>query len=383
MHVVINATVTSQREKTGIAVFTENLIKAMCEQERDNIYDVFTLQSPVLKKPSEQILKVHSLPVIFSKLPAKLSWACWYAWYYTAFNMQLDRMKPDVYLSFDFTVPGYHRCPAICMIYDLTPLLFPETYPEHFRIRFGKQVAHAVKNTERLVTISQAVKKDIQKYYNVGPEKIDVIYPGYDEKKFTVEGDKNVDKAVLSRLGIKLPYVLFLGTMEKKKNIPRLIEAYNIVRENSSIIHKLVLGGKRDWNDSDIFESITHSPVAEDINYIGYVPHDDLPSVMRNADLFVFPSLNEGFGRPPLEAMACGVPVITSRVSALPEVVGDAGILIDPYNVDEIAQAIVNVLSNRELRQNMVRKGLDQARLFSWRKAAADMLSILSSVSGR
>ena len=383
MHIVVNATVTSQREKTGIAMFTTNLLRAMREQSSGNSYDVFTLQDPELEKWSSPGFKVHRLPGIFSALPVEFSWACWYAWHYTAFRLQLKRMKPDAYLSFDFSLPGYKKCPRACMVYDLTPLLLEGAYPERFRTRFRMQVSHAVRVADRVVTISQAVKKDIQEYFNVAPERIDVIYPGYDESFFVAKGDDEADRAVLDRHGIDYPYILFLGALEQKKNVPRLIEAYEKVRQDKNIPHRLVLGGKRAWNDKDIFEKITLSPFSGDINYIGYVQHSDLPALMRKAGLFVFPSLNEGFGIPPLEAMACGAPVITSNVSALPEVAGDAAILIDPYNVDEMAQAILKVLSDRDYRLRMVEKGLEQARLFSWSRSAAGMLDILAGAAGR
>lgn len=381
MRIVVNATVTSQREKTGIAMFTTNLLRAMKELPQDNSYDVFTLLDPELESWDGARFRLHSLPGIFSSAPVELNWACWYAWYYTAFGMQMGCLKPDVYLSFDFSLPGYRKCPRACMVYDLTPLVLEGAYPDRFRNRFRMQVAHAVKHADRVITISKAVKKDIQQYLGVDPNRIEVVYPGYDESFFTAEGNPAADQVVLDRHGIDYPYILFMGALEQKKNVPRLIEAYEKVWQESNISHRLVLGGKRAWNDKEIFEKITRSPVGAEIIYIGYVPRSDLPALLRGAELFVFPSLNEGFGIPPLEAMACGVPVITSNVSALPELAGGAGLLVDPYKVDDIAQAIVKALSEPAFRLEMKERGLERARSFSWRKSAADMLNILAGLA--
>lgn len=267
------------------------------------------------------------------------------------------------------------------MVYDLTPLLLEGAYPEHFRVRFRLQVADAVKNADRIITISQSAKKDIMDYFKADPEKIEVIYPGFDESVYNAEKDVEADNRVLERHGIKSPYILFLGAFEPKKNIPRLIEAFEKVKKGGDVPHRLVLGGKRSWNDKEVFDKIAGSDVKNEIDYIGYVPYRDLPALMRNAAMFVFPSLNEGFGMPPLEAMACGAPVITSNVSSLPEVVGPAGILVDPDNVDEMADAIHKIAVDSNLREELGRKGLEQARLFSWRKSAENVLAVLAQIS--
>ncbi len=380
MRIVINSTVTSQKEKTGIATFASNLLKAINKLAADNSYDIFTLNDRELEAAGKEGFKIHSFPGLFHRLPVEFSWICWYLWQYTGFNLQLGAIKPDVYLSLDFSLPGYRKCPRVCMVYDLTPLLLEGAYPARFKARYKMQVDHAVKHADIVVTISEAARKDILAYFTVDPEKIKVIYPGFDESTFTPEKDPENDSGVLHGHGINYPYILYLGALENKKNIPRLIEAFEKVKKDVDIPHRLVLGGKRSWNDVEIFKKIDGSPVRNDISYIGYVPYRDLPVLLRNADVFVFPSLSEGFGIPPLEAMACGVPVITSDSSSLPEVVADAGLLVDPHDVDMMAGAVSRVLSDRELRLDMINRGLQRAKLFSWQKAAQDMLDILAKV---
>jgi glycosyltransferase involved in cell wall biosynthesis len=377
LRVAVNATVTSQRERTGIATFGVNLLEALGEVDGDNVYSVFILNDSRLGKLSRGKFEIISLPRLFSRLPLSISWICWYIWHYTVFNLQLHNINPDAYLSLDFGLPAYSGCPKICMVYDLTPLLLKDAYPAFFRARYRMQVAHAVQNADRIVTISKSAKADIIGYFGVDPDRISVIYPGFDEALFKPGRDMEADKTVLGKYGIDYPYILFVGALEPKKNIGRLIDAFAKVKTDGNIPHRLIIGGKRSWNDAAIFEKIKGSLVGGEISYIGYLPDTDLPAVLRNADVFVFPSLNEGFGIPPLEAMACGTPVITSSVSSLPEVAGGAGMLVNPYDVDDMATAISRVISDRELRLTMVRKGLEQARLFSWHNAARDLLGII------
>lgn len=381
LHIFVNATVTSQQEKSGVATFATNLLKAMKELPADNCYDVMTIYDPDLACLKSPCFSVRSFPAIFHQLPLKFSWLCWYIWQYTGLNRQLGLIKPDVYLSFDFNLPSYNKCTKACMVYDLTPLLLEDAYPEHFRVRFRLQVADAVKNADRIITISQSAKKDIMAYFNAEPGRIEVIYPGFDNHIYKAEKNIKADKMVLERNGIVHPYILFLGAFEPKKNIPRLIEAFEKVKKNGSVPHRLVLGGKRSWHDKEVFDKIAGSPFRNEIDYIGYVPYPDLPALMRNADLFVFPSLNEGFGMPVLEAMACGTPVITSRISSLPEVAGDAGILVDPYDTDDMAEAMYRIVVDGSKREQMRCKGLERSGQFSWRRSAELVLSVLADIS--
>jgi glycosyltransferase involved in cell wall biosynthesis len=169
--------------------------------------------------------------------------------------------------------------------------------------------------------------------------------------------------------------------LQTNKNIPRLIKAFSLLKKERKISHQLVIVGKKYIGYEAILRAFHESAASDDIILTGYVPTEELPLLISGADVFVFPSLYEGFGLPPLEAMACGTPVITSNVSSLPEAVGDAGILVDPYNIREIAEAMYRVISDGNLREQMRRKGLERARLFSWHKAAKEMLRLFEAFS--
>jgi glycosyltransferase involved in cell wall biosynthesis len=268
----------------------------------------------------------------------------------------------------------------ILTIHDLTPLLFPQTHSKFVVFLHRYLLPRASKNADKIIAASVNTKRDIIKHLKVPEDKIEVIYYGRDER-FIVLSEKEVEEA---RAKYDLPqrYILSVCTLEPRKNMPTLIKAYHKLR-GKGIEHKLVVVGAKGWKYSRIFQTVRELGLENDITFLGYVSNQDLPGIYNLADLFVFPSLYEGFGLPPLEAMACGCPVITSNTSSLPEVVGDAAIMTDPYNVDEIANAMYEVLTNQALRKEMLEKGLNRAKTFSWDKAARETMKVYNETCGR
>jgi glycosyltransferase involved in cell wall biosynthesis len=230
----------------------------------------------------------------------------------------------------------------------------------------------------KIIAISENTKKDIMDCFGIEDEKIRVIYLGVD-RQFSPQPDPN-EADVLSKYNLPSGYILNVGTLEPRKNLLRLINAYKMVASTREPVPKLVIVGWQGWRNEDLGKLVRESGLADQVVLVGYVPDDDLPTLYRNATVFVYPSLYEGFGLPPLEAMACGTPVITSNVSSIPEVVGDAGILIDPYNTTEIARAIASVLNNEELRESLRTSGLVRSRLFNWDKTARETLKLYQEV---
>ena len=178
---------------------------------------------------------------------------------------------------------------------------------------------------------------------------------------------------------ITFPFILYLGTLEPRKNLKSLILAYNEIKKKFPE-YKLIIGGAKGWGYKNIFQIIDNLGIDKDIIFTGYIPEKDLPSLYNSAELFVYPSFYEGFGLPPLEAMACGTPVITSNTSSLPEVVGNAGIMVDPNNVNQLADAMYKVLTDDNLRRDMIKKGLKRAKMFSWKKTAKETLKVYEEV---
>jgi glycosyltransferase involved in cell wall biosynthesis len=230
-----------------------------------------------------------------------------------------------------------------------------------------------------VIVPSQSTKTDVMRLYGVNPEKIAVIYEGYDEEVYKPQDNLAPIEEVKREYNISGKYILYVGTLEPRKNIPRLVEAFHSLKKGE-VEHKLVVAGKLGWLYKDIFTTVTKLNLENEVIFTGYIPQKELPILMGGAEVFAYPSLYEGFGLPPLEAMACGTPVIASNTSSLPEVIGDAGILVDPYNSKEIAQAMYRLISDEGLRQQMHQRGLNRAKMFSWEKTAQQTLKVFEIV---
>jgi len=377
MHIAIDAMPISENSPAGVATYSLNLLNNIAALDGVNRYTIygsrFNLHDLGIKNEN---FKNNPPPIIFNH-PSP--WYYWIPWYYTGFPFQLLLSKPDIYLSTYPALPWYCPCPKIITVYDLTSQFMKDNFMMHTRLRMGYQIAYAVKNADRIISVSNYTKKDIINILGIAPEKISVIYAGYDDKTFKPVEKFQVEKT-LHKYNISGKYILFTGTFEPKKNIPRLIDAFSRLKKNHRIQHKLVLSGKRTYGDKTIFDLISATGYDKDIIITGYIPREDLPLLMNGAELFIFPSIHEGFGIPPLEAMACGTPVIASNTCSLPEVVGAAGLLVNPYDADAIAEAMYTVLSNENLRETMKCRGIERAKLFSWRKSAWEVLNVIESV---
>jgi glycosyltransferase involved in cell wall biosynthesis len=265
----------------------------------------------------------------------------------------------------------------IITIHDLTPFITPK------ESKFGRPLIYklffprTLKTADKIIADSNSTKQDLIRYFNIPEEKIKVILLAADEK-FKPLNNEEIDE-FKQEYNLNFPFILYVGTLEARKNILTLIRAFYKLKKKN-IHYKLVITGKKGWKYKEIFKTIDKLNLQNDIIFTGYVPEEDLPALYKAADLFVYPSIYEGFGLPPLEAMACGTPVITSNTSSLPEVVGDAGIMVDPYDVDGLARAMYKALTNERLRKEMTKKGLERAKMFSWEKCARETLEVYEEV---
>ena len=239
----------------------------------------------------------------------------------------------------------------------------------------GKQI----KKVDHVIAVSSCIKHELIKYLSVPQEKIEVIYHGVKEnfKKLPQEELSGIRR----KYGLNQPYILYVGVLETRKNILSLIKAYCNLRERYQLKHHLVLVGPNGVGSETIFWMVEQKNLRKEVHCLGFIPIEDLPAIYNMADLFVFPSIYEPFGLPPLEAMACGTPVIVSNTGGLPEVVGDAGVLIEPRDVHQIEDAIWTVLSDYDLRNELATKGLKQAKLFNWKTAANATLKIYQDLN--
>jgi glycosyltransferase involved in cell wall biosynthesis len=267
--------------------------------------------------------------------------------------------------------------PQVIIVHDLIPLLFPRDHlrPQHY---FRSFVPLLLRRSRAIVTVSENTKRDIISCYGIEAEKVLVVPDGYDKSRYRMGIDV---EGVKGKHGLT-SYLLYLGNLMPHKNLLRLFQAFaRIVRE---VPHMLVITGRKDPRFYPALEAEMQVLGLQDrVRFLDYVHADELPSLYAGADIFVFPSLYEGFGLPPLEAMACGTPVIVSNVSSLPEVVGDAALMVDPYDIEGMAKAMYKVLSDVELSEEMRRKGLERAKSFSWEQTAQSILKVCEEVHRR
>ncbi len=285
----------------------------------------------------------------------------------------------DIYQVSEICMQPAEKARTVAMIHDLTALLFPEqhkwanVFVNRHRLKGIKKYADAV------LTNSEVTKRDIVEHLQIDPVLVHVTHLGADERFRPM--DELVVEPILQKYGIGRsgdgqPYILFVGTLEPRKNIPSLVEAFNLLKSRHGIPHQLVLVGGKGWLTHDIFASIHASPYEPQIIRVGYAADEDLPALYNGADLFAYPSFYEGFGLPVLEAMKCGAPVVTSNTSSMPEVGGEATLYADPYDLEDLVNKIYSVINNTELRQNLSYKGLVRAREFNWQKCAHETLAV-------
>lgn len=274
-------------------------------------------------------------------------------------------------------VPALTSIPTIMTIHDLTNLLFPAAHTLKGRIIEKIFLKRALAKTKKIIAISEATRKDLIRYFPKTKNQIEVIPLGYDSLFKPLPQDKIVKS--LLKYSLDPGYVLFVGTIEPRKNIELLIDAFSMLPEKIKKQFPLVIVGKKGWLSEPIFKKMSDPKVSSYIKYLKYVDFADLPAVYNGASLFIFPSLYEGFGLPPLEAMACGKAVITSNLSSLPEVVGEAGILVNPKDKVGIKEKLQQLLEDQKYRKKIENSSLLQAKNFDWQTTAKKTLSVIDS----
>lgn len=287
--------------------------------------------------------------------------------------------RPNVFFTPSHYAPRFAPMPTAIAIMDVAYLYFPELFHRRDLYQLTAWTAYSVKRAKRIFTISESTKNDIIKQYRINPEQIIVTYPGI---KQASDMDKKPMENIHKKYGIENKYILFVGTLQPRKNIIRLIEAFTRVLEKTGNTNlNLVIVGKKGWLYEKILESPANLHVLDKVKFLDFVPDEDLPQLYKNALCYVLPSLYEGFGLPVLEAMKYGCPVITSNVSSLPEAGGDAALYVDPKNVSDIADKIMQMISSKKLRDQLREKGFKHLKLFSWEKAAKETLDVLVEIA--
>jgi glycosyltransferase involved in cell wall biosynthesis len=285
----------------------------------------------------------------------------------------------DIFHSTDFVLPPVRQARTILTVHDLSFMRLPECAEAGLRAYLSKVVPRSIERADLVLADSQSTKNDLIELLGVSPDKIEVVYAGVERRFRPMEGEAALQR-VKQRYGLHFPFILSLGTLEPRKNFSGLIEAYGLMRDSGAGIAdrrlKLVIAGGKGWLYEKIFARVKELGLEDEIIFPGFVADEDLPALYNLAELFVFPSLYEGFGLPPLEAMACGTPVVTSDRPSLPEVVGEAGLMVEATDSQALAKAMERVLRDEDLRREMREKGLKQAEKFTWEAAAGKLLSV-------
>jgi glycosyltransferase involved in cell wall biosynthesis len=294
----------------------------------------------------------------------------------------LRRERPDVYHAPHYILPAGVRCPSVVTIHDCIHLMFPQYLPNRAAYAYARaSMWAAARRSDCILTVSEASKRDILHFFNVRPEKIVVVYNAIDDHFRVTPAEEDVAR-VRERYQLDHKFVLYVGNIKPHKNLVRLIEAFAELRRTGFEDVKLLIIGDEISKLPALRRAVHSHKLHKHVRFLGYVSDQTLGILYRLASTFVFPSLYEGFGLPPLEAMASGTPVVTSNVSSLPEVAGDAAVLVDPYDVDSIVDGLRRILSDPALAAELRRKGLERAREFSWERSVAKTRQVYQQVGG-
>ena len=292
----------------------------------------------------------------------------------------LRRERPDVFHAPHYVLPPAVLCRSVVTIHDCIHLMFPQYLPNKMAYAYARaSMWAAVKRSDRILTVSEASKRDILHFFNVAPEKIVVVYNAIDDHFWLTPPDEEVAR-VRERYQLDHQFVLYVGNIKPHKNLVRLIESFAELRRTGFEELKLLIIGDEISKLPSLRRAVHGHKLHKHVRFLGYVSDDTLRVLYRLAALFAFPSLYEGFGLPPLEAMASGTPVVASNQSSLPEVTGDAAVLVDPYDVASIVDGMRRVLSDPTLAADLRRRGPERAREFSWSRSVAQTRTVYEQV---
>ena len=287
---------------------------------------------------------------------------------------EISPLGLDILHSPDFIPPFRRSCLSVITVHDLAFLLYPHFLTKE-SARHYSQIDQAVRRADHIIAVSHTTRQDTIRLLGASEHKISVIYEAANPIYRPIS-DPEPLRRVREKYGIEGDFILFVSTIEPRKNIPMLLDAYRQLLDNYKQTVKLVIAGQPGWLFKDVFARVGDLRLNDRVLFLGRVPVEDLLGLYNTARMLGHPAFYEGFGLPPLEAMACGTPVVVSNVSALPEIVGDAGLLVDPEDVAGLTVAMWRVLADESLRQDMIAKGLKRAALFSWERAAQETMVV-------
>jgi glycosyltransferase involved in cell wall biosynthesis len=361
--------------RSGVGNYVLHLIQNLRQVDPEPIY-YFLAQKKNLSLLGNLAREQNPFLTLFSHENHPLS----DFWEYFILPLRLKEMGIHVFHGPASLIPfRKDHCGLIVTIHDLVAFLFPGTIPRKYGVYMRYLLRQAVKKADRIIAVSYHTKKDLVEILKVPPEKIFVIYEA-SSPIFRPLDKTDVRGRLKKSYGITKKFIYHIGNIEPRKNLIVLLEAFTLVSREMGKTYQLVVSGQKGWLTGSLSRFFKNYPVRDQVLFTGYVPVEDIPLFMNGADLFVFPSVYEGFGLPVLEAMSCGTPVISSNRSSIPEIVGSAGILVNPTDIRLLADKIIELLRNKEERELFSRLGIDQAARFSWTEAARQTLDVYRSV---
>lgn len=355
----------------GITQYTLNLIRALAMIDRENEYLIFQRRPDQRTIVSQDNFRRVSLwspthhPLEQSMLTVELG---------------LQR-KMDVVHCTDFIPPFYYRGPSVITVHDLHFLLYPHFLTRRSARYYGL-IDRAVRQASHIIAVSETTKRDLVRLTGAPDKKISVIYEAAEPIYYPIH-DQNVLSRIYEKYHLSEQVIFFLGTIEPRKNLPTLIRAFRTLIDRYKTEADLVIAGKQGWLYDDVYQLVDSLGLENRVRFLGRVPAADLPHLYNAAQMLVLPSYYEGFGLPPLEAMACGVPVVVSDTPAMAEVVADAGLRVAPEDDEGFAVAMWRLLTDDALRADMIAKGLKRAESFSWKRAAQETFDVYRNVADK
>jgi len=363
----------------GIRRYVEELLRQVVQQ--NTVHDIHVLYSRLELLKTFPDLHEHAVPLTSDVL--------FWKWLWRDIPRELARVKPDIVHFTKVDMPFTKKYPTVVTIYDVIPLLFPESQTALKRLYWPHVLHRSAQMSDHIMTISEASKQDIIKTLGVSSDKVTVTPLAIDQHRFAPAAE-DTKKSLRQKYKLDKPYILFVSTIEPRKNVPGLIRAF--AQSAKHVPHDLVIAGKFYLGQEAVRKEIQRSNLDHRIKVLDFVEPGDLPTLYSAADLFVWPSLYEGWGLPPLEAMACGVPVIVSNGGSLPEVVGQAGEVVSfsTSKLDErthddmfelkLSEAMIGILKNSLKSQQMIQAGKKQATQFSWQSVAQKTLAVYERI---
>lgn len=382
MKIGVDIRVLMDKHYSGIALYSANLLDNLLKIDKESEY-YFYYNSFFNIRDKFKIWEKERVKIVSTRYPNKL--------YNYFFQKLLNKPKIDNFLPRDldlFFSPHFNftslnnTTKHVLTIHDLSFMRYPEFF--NYRKNFWHSLINLkklTKDTKRIVAVSENTKRDIVELLNVSENKVEVIYSGINLNIKAVIKEKK--ERFIKKHSLKKNFILYIGNIEPRKNITGLIYAYNLLRDkNVKLVDtQLVLAGAMGWKNRAIYQARENSPYHEDIKFIGYVNQEEKEYLYEEAIYLCYPSFYEGFGFPPLEAMAKSLAVITSNVSSLPEVVGSSALLINPYDINDLATAMELLYFDNTLREDLIKKGKEQIKLFNWQKTALKYLNLFKRIS--